>query len=522
MTDHDLREQITKLNRIGIALSSETNLDRLLDLIVREVREFTHADAGSIYIREDEQLRFEVAQNDTLLQRDPAYADSFRPFPLPLTKKSIAGFVALTGRILNLKDVYEPDDSVDFEVNREFDERNNYRTKSMLVVPMLDNRGENIGVLQLINALDQDRQVTSFSAEVEALVMSLASQAAVAIKNAQLIVSIKNLFAALVQYSASAIDARSPHTAGHSRRVATLAQLMAQALNRQKEGLFAKVALNEEELEELSYSAWLHDIGKIGVKEHVLEKANKLSDAILELVRTRFEQIKLGISLECQTRIVELLTNGPADMLAVKAIQEEKDRRLDEIQQDIDFIVKINTPGWMTDEDLARLLEIKNKEFTDGDGQKRPYLDDYEFENLSVRKGNLTDAEYREIQSHVVHTYNIVKNIPFTPELSRIPSFAAAHHEMLNGTGYPNKLQAKDIPLQARILGVVDIYDALVAADRPYKRAMPVDKALMILQEEAKSGRLDKGLVDLFIQEEIWRLAQEEEKRVHPEDRLAG
>lgn len=519
----DLREQITRLNQIGIALSAETNLDRLLDLIVHEVRGFTQADAGSLYIRVDDHLQFVVAQNDTLQRRSPGYQDSFKPFPLPLTKSSIAGFVALTGQILNIEDVYHMADSSELGFNRDFDERNDYRTRSMLVVPMTNTKGENIGVLQLINALGDGRQVVSFEKEVENLVLSLASQAAVAIRNAQLIASIKNLFAALVQYSASAIDARSPHTAGHSRRVASLALLLAQRINRRQEGPWEHVRFSPEELEELSYAAWLHDIGKIGVREHVLEKANKLSDTRMQLIRCRFDQIALNIRLSYERRFREL---QPDDRVDANRLWEdwatERDQLLEQLQQHLELIEKTNIPGWLRDEDLSGLKAIKDQTFTDGNGNTLHYLDDFEFENLSIRKGNLTLKEYQEIQSHVVHTFNIVKKIPFTPELSRIPTFAAAHHEMLNGTGYPNGLKGDTIPLQARILGVVDIFDALVASDRPYKRAMPVDKALSILQEEAKTGRLDAELVDLFIREKVWQDEQVDSLHVRPEDHLNG
>ncbi|MEW5722138.1 MAG: HD domain-containing phosphohydrolase [Thermodesulfobacteriota bacterium] len=505
MSVSDLEKTIQKLNQIGIALSSETNLERLLSLVVREVRGFTHADAGSLYIRDGENLRFEVAQNDTIARRGAGQEEKFRPFPLPLTRTSIAGYVALTARTLNIEDVYElgRDPSCEFSFNRDFDQRNDYRSRSMLVVPMLDHRGENIGVLQLINALDDENRVIPFPKEVEPLVLSLASQAAVAVRNAQLIASIKNVFAALVRYSASAIDARSPHTAGHSRRVAHYALLLAEAVNRRQEGRFAQVSFTQEEMEELSYSAWLHDIGKIGVREQVLEKAGKLSTERLETIRTRFNLIGAGLRLEYQLRMLNLCRNGAPDPAVVAALEAEREARLAELAQEQALVEKVNIPGFVTDAELERLTRIAAKKFDGPDGMIRPYLDDFELENLSVRKGNLTEAEYREIQSHVVHTSNIIQKIPFTPELARIPQFAAAHHEMLNGTGYPDRLQGDQIPLQARILGVVDIFDALVASDRPYKKAMPAVKAQAILKEEAERGRLDPDLVELFISEGI-------------------
>jgi len=491
---------IKKLNQIGIALSSETNLRRLLDLIVYEVRGFTHADAGSLYIRDKDELRFEVAQNDTIDNQPGVKKDPFRPFALPLTNESIAGHVASTGEILNIKDVYKLEEKQDFYHSKDFDLRNNYRTKSMLVVPMRDHRGDIIGVLQLINALNDDNQVISFPVEVEELVLSLASQAAVAIRNTQLLDSIKNIFKALVQYSATAIDARSPHTAGHSKRVAALSLLLASAMNRQTDGNFAHVNFTEEQLEELSYAAWLHDIGKIGVPEHILDKSARLTDDQIEAVKLRFELARARLEYDFQKQLLEKKLSAQE----MQAAESERDKEIAQLEEGLSLILRINAASSISDEDLTRLKEIAVMEFVNFNGEKQRLLTYFELKNLGVVRGNLTDEEYKAIQSHVKHTLNILDRIPFTPELNHVPLFAAAHHEMLNGTGYPRGLKAENIPLQARILSTVDVFDALVASDRPYKRAMPVEKALAILLEEAGNGRLDKDVVKLFIAEKVW------------------
>ena len=491
---------IRKLNQIGIALSSETNLRRLLELIVYEVRNFTHADAGSLYIRDGDKLQFEVAQNDTIDNRLRVQKDHFRPFVLPLTNESIAGHVAITGEVLNIKDVYQLEETHEFYHSKDFDLRNNYRTKSMLVVPMRDHRGEIIGVLQLINAKDDDNRIVSFPEDVESLVLSLASQAAVAIRNTQLLESIKNIFKALVQYSATAIDARSPHTAGHSKRVAALSLLLASAINRQTKGPFAQVNFTEEELEELSYAAWLHDIGKIGVPEHILDKSARLTDNQIELIRLRFELARARIEYDFQKRLLEN-SLSPGEL---RAAELDRDRKLNQLEEGLSLVLKINRADSINDEDITRLKEIAAMEFIDFKGERQRIFTDFELKNLEVPRGNLTDEEYEEIQSHVKYTLNILNRIPFTPELSHVPLFAATHHEMLNGTGYPRGLKAQDIPLQARIMSTADVFDALVASDRPYKRAMPVKKALDILLEEAENGRLDKDVVQLFIAEKIW------------------
>lgn len=480
------------MNRIGVALSSEHNLDTLLEMILREVRGFTHADAGSLYIREAERLRFTVAQNDTLSKR--GNVQPFKSFYIEISKTSIAGFVAATGRLVNIKDAYRIPKSFNFSFDRSFDERMDYRTRSILTIPMKDHQAETIGVLQLINALDGEGRLSSFSREDEELASSLASQAAMAIRNARLIQEIKDLFRALVEYSVSAIDARSPHTAGHSRRVCQYTLSLAGAVNAQIEGPYAKVYLNEEELEELSFAAWLHDIGKIGVREWVLEKRNRLSEGWMEAITNRFNYLKERVNNEILIKKNRLLSDGVYDEQDFRELERRQGEAISALKEDLDFIRRINTSNLASDEDLERLDRI----------QKRSWLSPFEYENLAVRAGNLRDEERREIQLHVEHTMNILSKLPFPKNLVHIPLYAGCHHEMLDGKGYPHGLTGEAIPLQARILAVVDIFDALTAADRPYKKAVPIEKVLDILRDEAAKGHLDKDLVGLFIQERVW------------------
>ncbi|MBW1982688.1 MAG: GAF domain-containing protein [Deltaproteobacteria bacterium] len=493
---HSLKEQIRKLNQIGIALSSETHLPSLLDLIVREVRNFTRADAGSLYIKAGNQLRFEVAQNDTLASRNNVLPEAFRPFPIPLDTSSIAGYVAINGTLLNIPDAYKLSGKEEYRFNPTFDERNNYRTRSMLTVPMRDHENEIIGVLQLINSLDSHGRVTVFEPEQEELVASLASQAAVAIRNAKLIRAIHDVFAALVRYSASAIDARSPHTAGHSRRVATYCLRLARAVNQESEGPLADVYFNKQEMEELHYAAWLHDIGKIGVREEVLERVDRLSPAALDLIVSRFEAIKLA-----RIREVERQHHHELEQQAVRA---EVDRVVAEVEEDLRFIRHINCCRSISPEQAARILAIGKKTYRDARGQQNPYLTEEEVHHLTVAEGNLTTEEYQEIQNHVLHTLNIINKIPFTRDLERIPLIAAAHHEKLDGSGYPLGLKAPDIMIQARILGLADMYDALTATDRPYRGAMRAEEAIKLLEEEAAKGKLDADLVDLFVRRKLY------------------
>jgi HD-GYP domain-containing protein (c-di-GMP phosphodiesterase class II) len=492
-----LKDLIRRLNQIGIALSSETHLPTLLELLVREVRRFTRADAGSLYFKMGNQLRFQVAQNDTLAARNAGFTGAFRPYPIPLDKTSIAGYVAVTGETLNIADVYELPSEVEYRFNPAFDERNDYHSRSMLVLPIGNHDNEMIGVLQLINALDEKGNVTVFDSDHADLVASLASQAAVAIQNARLITAIHEVFAALVRYSASAIDARSPHTAGHSRRVATYCLRLARAVNEETSGPLAHVSFSDKELEELNYAAWLHDIGKIGVREEVLEKVDRLTPASMELIANRFETIKLALLYEAERKGGQAGGAPPNPAGAVERLLEEAD-------EDLELIRRINRAKRIKPEQSERIQQIQRKTFRDARGEMRPYVTEEEAHHLIVREGNLTSEEYEEIRGHVLHTLNIINKIPFAKDLERIPLIAAAHHEKLDGSGYPLGLKAPDIMIQARILGLADVYDALTATDRPYRGAMPTEEALKILTREAEAGKLDRDLVELFVTRKLY------------------
>jgi len=502
----DIRERLEALNKIGIALSSETDLSRLLELIVEEARSFTNADAGSLYLLDEDSncLHFEVAQNDTLKKRADLKPETFKPYSIPLSRNSIAGYVAITGKTLNISDAYNPPPGVGYEFNRDFDKRNKYRTKSMLLVAMKDTEGRIIGVLQLINSTDSKGKVVPFDKNIESLVSSLASQAAVAIKNAQLLKEIKAVFEALIQYSVSAIDARSPFTAGHSRMVAKYTMALARAVNDTHEGIYAHLSFTPDQLEELNYAAWLHDIGKIGVREGVLDKRSRLSDAEMESLINRFENIKASAIIETEKNKLALFQRKEENSPEIEELDRKLKNRINRIDEGLTLVRMINTGVFLSESGLKHLEEIRQKKYLDFEGQKRPYLTDPEFENLSVRKGNLTKDEVTEIRSHVIHTEHIVSKIPFTGHLKRVPVFATGHHEMLDGSGYPKHVEAEDIPVQTRIIAIADIYEALIAGDRPYKKSVDLKKSLAILKEEADNGRLDKELVRIFIENKVY------------------
>jgi len=513
----DTSERLEALNKIGIALSSETNMSRLLELIVREARNFTNADAGSLYLVDQDKdcLLFEVAQNDALKKRADLKPETFKPYSISLTKNSIVGYGAITGETLNIPDVYDLPPEVDFEFNRDFDKRNKYRTKSILSVPMKDTEGKIIGVLQLINSTDSQGKVVSFDTNIEPLVSSLASQATVAIKNAQLIKEIKAVFEALIQYSVSAIDARSPFTAGHSRMVAKYTMALARALNDTHNGPYANISFTPDQLEELNYAAWLHDIGKIGVRGGVLDKRSHLSDTEMESLSNRFKNIKASAIIETKEKKLALFNRKGEESIKIRELDRELKNRINQIDEDLAFIKKVNTCLFLSETEFKHLEEIHKKKYLDFEGQKGAYLTDLEFENLSVMKGNLTKDEMEEIRSHVIHTENILNKIPFTRHLKMLPIFAAGHHEMLNGSGYPKHVKADNIPIQTRIIAVADIYEALTAKDRPYRKSMDPIKALAILKEEAKNGRLDNELVRIFIEKRAYETRDDDQETLN-------
>lgn len=499
----DLQDQISKLNAIGIALSSEHDLNKLLELIVQEARNFTNADGGSLYIKEKNKLNFTVAQTASLEKRG-GQRQPFKSFYLPLTKESIAGYVAVTGEILNIIDVYHIPPTVEYKCNKEFDIKTGYRSKSMLVVPMRDHTDEIIGVLQLINSLDGRNEVIPFKSEYESLILSLASQAAVAIRNAKLIEEIKNLFRSLVRYSARAIDARSPHTAGHSGRVAKYSVRIAQAINEETDGRLGRINFTAQEIEELRMAAWLHDMGKIGVKESILEKITKLTEDQIEVISERFDSIKYSIKNRYLAEKVQLINQGKNDPLTLNELDKELTKELKTIDDFLKFIRRINIPGYLSEDDQALLRNIAEQTFINSHGEECYYLTQKEYENLSIIQGNLTESEYKEIQSHVDQTLSILKKIPFTKDLQGIPKYAAAHHEYLNGTGYPKGLVDHEIPMQSRIMCIADIYDALSSPDRPYKKALSLERTLDILRQEVKAGKLDGDIVELFIRKKLY------------------
>ncbi len=505
-------EALKLLTEVSIALSAERDHQTLLNLILSKARDLADCDAGSLYLVEHEPkecLRFVLAQNDSV-------AAPFTASVMPLDRKSLAGYVALTGETINLEDAYSLPPGAPYGFNKAFDDQIGYVTRSMLVLPMRNHRGEVTGVLQLINRKNDeparitgresaDAFVIPFDAPVVDLLRAVASMAAVAIDNATLIKNIETLFEGFVKASVTAIEQRDPTTSGHSLRVSILTTELARAVNRSDEGPFATVEFTEKQIKELRYASLLHDFGKVGVREQVLVKAKKLYPQDLERILTRMEMARVCGEREELHREVELLKSGSGgDASLISSLEEEIARKDDELRSFENVVLRANEPSVLPEGDFSALQKIAAEAFPASRGERKPLLEPEEVRVLSLRRGTLTDEERLEIESHVTHSFRFLSEIPWTPELKEIPSIAYAHHEKLNGKGYPRRLTAPDIPIQSRMMAIADIFDALSASDRPYKRAVPIDKTLAILEAEAQDGMLDDGLVKLFIQCKVY------------------
>jgi HD-GYP domain-containing protein (c-di-GMP phosphodiesterase class II) len=508
--------ELTELAEIGVLLTTEKNLDTLLDLILSQARRVTQSDAGSVYIAETDELgvrrlRFKLSQNDS--RPDIPFVE----FTIPIDQTSLAGSAAAEGDPLVIEDVYMLPPDVAYSFNRSFDERYGYRTKSMLVIPMQNHHGEVIGVLQLINRKrdfaarlvtpeDAARLIIAYSPHTVKIVRALAGQAAVSIENSQLYESIERLFEGFVKAAVHAIEQRDPTTSGHSERVAMRTVLLAETIDRLQDGPFRDINFTREQVREIRYAGLLHDFGKVGVREQVLVKAKKLYEGELALVRQRHAFIRRSAEWAFERERAEFLLKNGRD--GYDGFLRELTQRLGEAVDTADRFLRVvlasNEPTVLAEGDFAQLGEFAAREFLDIDGQQQPFLTPMEQKHLSIRKGSLDDRERLEIESHVSHTFAFLERIPWTRGLARVPEIALGHHEKLDGTGYPRKVQGPAIPLQTRMMTIADIYDALTAQDRPYKRALPATRALDILTDEVERGQLDEELFRVFVEARIW------------------
>ena len=512
-----LQRQLREVSQVGIALATERDHSALLTKILRKARELSRSDAGSLYLLDDmgggKVLRWKLAQNDSV-------DVDFEERVLPITKKSLAGYVAMTGETLVIDDAYNPPPGAEYSINTSFDQENGYLTRSMLVFPMTTHTGEVIGVLQLINrkrpggpakltAATVPDEVIPFEREMAELMRSLAGQAAVAVENNLLYESIERLFEGFVTAAVTAIEQRDPTTSGHSFRVADLTVELAKVVDHLDEGDYRNVRFSGDQIREIRYASLLHDFGKVGVREQVLVKEKKLYPLQLETIRARFEFAMKAVEAESHRRKLDYVLQYGRDGYDAFAarVDAEVAEEMGRLKKDLAFVAQSNEPTVLPEGEFQYLQQLAAREFEDLRGEKRLLINHEEVRILSIRKGNLDAAERGEIESHVTHTYNFLQKIPWTKDLVSVPDIAYAHHEKLNGRGYPRQLTAAEIPLQSRMMTVSDIYDALTASDRPYKRAVPTERALDILKMEMSDGLLDVSLVNLFIDARVFERA---------------
>ncbi len=496
------QSHIKRLNEIGTALSAEKNLDRLLEMIVDEARKFTNADAGTLYIMSDDEteLNFAIVQNNSLSIRMGGTGGKIIWQPVNLknsdgsfNKANVSAYVAISGQAVNIPDVYSAA-GFNFEGTKKFDQNTGYHSQSMLVVPLRNHENDIIGVLQLLDALDPATgEIIEFSSEYEEMILSLASQAAIALSNNRLILDLENLLESFIKTIATAIDEKSPYTGGHVKRVAELTMTMARKINSVNYGKFAGIELSENQLQELRIAAWLHDVGKITTPEYVVDKATKLQtvhDRIHD-VKTRIELIKKDYLQGTQTSKTDEAAGR--DAVEIKALDEE-----------YQFLLEVNQGNEFTnDEMIARIKAIAQRKWS-ADSLALPLLSEEEVYNLCIRRGTLTDEERNIINNHALVTQKMLSQLPFPKKMRHIADYAAAHHEKIDGTGYPLGLKGDQLSLQSRIIAIADVFEALTAKDRPYKKGKTIAEALKIMDFMVKDNHIDADLFELFVKENVY------------------
>src|SRR5437660_10220871 len=508
--------EIGELTRIGVALGTERDVKSLLDLILTQARRITSSDAGSLYLVEtgdqgQKRLRFRLAQTYSKPEAP------FIEFTIPVDRSSLAGYTAVTGEPLVIDDAYFLPPDVEYSINRSFDERYGYRTKSMLVIPMKDHKEDVIGVLQLINRkrnpeavlatpADVDGQVVPYSKRTVELVTALAGQAAVAIENSRLYEEIERLFEGFVKAAVHAIEQRDPTTFGHSGRVANMTVGLASVVDRAEDGAYRAVTFTREQIKEIRYAGLLHDFGKVGVREQVLIKAKKLYPLHLDLIRQRHHFVKRTAEREYWSKLAEFLESHDRKDYApfLRSLEEEHAREMVALDGFLDAVLSANEPTVLPTGRFEALLQVARRTYEDPTGRPHPYLTEEEMRYLTIPKGSLDETERLEIESHVTHTYRFLQQIPWTRELQDIPMIAYGHHEKLDGKGYPRRVTGEAIPIQTRMMTISDIYDALSAADRPYKAAVAPARALDIMADEVRAGQLDQELFRLFVDGKVF------------------
>lgn len=515
-TIEDLFRRFEQLNEIGAALSHERDINRLLENILVAAKTITHADGGTLYrVTEDEaSLRFEIVRNDSLKIAMGGTSGNPIPFaPLPLRKENgeennsmVAAYAAIHQKTVNIADAYEAA-GFDFSGTRKFDERTGYRSQSFLTVPMKNHENAVIGVLQLINSIDPDTaKVVPFSAADQRLAESLASQAAIALTNRQLISQLEQLFESFIQLINVAIDEKSPYTGGHCERVPVLTMMLAEAVNETKTGPLADFSMSDKDRYELKIAGLLHDCGKVTTPVHVVDKATKLQTLFdrIHLVDTRFEVLKRDAQIAMLK--AKLALRDSRDARADERLDEDLTRHLRQLESDREFLRQANVGSeLMTPEAQERVRKIgSGYRWIDVDGRPANFLSDDELENLNIRAGTLTQKERETINYHIVATIKMLEQLPWPKHLRNVPEYAGGHHERMDGKGYPKGLTREQMSVQARIMGIADIFEALTARDRPYKRGKTLSESLEILGNFKLNGHIDPDLFDVFVRQKVY------------------
>ncbi len=503
-------ERIDRLNEIGIALSVESDTPKLLETIMMGAKSLTHADGGSLYFLKDGLLTFEIISNDSLdIQMGGTSGNKITFPPIPLitdgeeNHSNVVSHCVLSGATINIEDAYH-EDGYDFTGTRNFDSKTGYRTKSILTFPLKDHEKEIIGVLQLINAKDQKTGETiTFNQIDQQLAESLTSQAAVALTQRRLISELQFLFESFIKMIASAIDDKSPYTGGHCRRIPVLTMMLAEAAHNENSGPLAEFYITEKDRYELETAAWLHDCGKVTVPEYVMDKSTKL-----ETIYDRIHNIQLKIELLLRDTEIAYLrarleSHGSDEVLS--SLKTNYETQCKKYRQALAFMQKTNIGGEsMTDEDIAHLAELAKFSWVDLDGNVEPLLSADELKNLSIQRGTLNDEEREIINSHIDATIKMLESLPFPKDLQNVPEYAGGHHEKMDGSGYPKGLRREQMSVQARIMAVADIFEALTAQDRPYKSGKKLSECLRIMGIMKKDQHIDPDIFDIFISNKIY------------------
>ncbi|MFH1871232.1 MAG: HD domain-containing phosphohydrolase [Pseudomonadota bacterium] len=513
----DLFRRLEQLNAIGAALSKERDINRLLESILIAAKTITHADGGTLYrVTEDGRaLRFEILRTDSLhiaMGGTTGNAINFPNLPLINDKgesndSMVAAYAAIHDKTVNIADAYT-EAGFDFSGTRSFDARTGYRSQSFLTVPMKNHEGEIIGVLQLINTLDpHTREVTTFSSADQSLAESLASQAAIALTNRLLITQLEELFEAFISLINLAIDEKSPYTGGHCQRVPALTMMLAEAADATQEGPLASFKMDERDRYELKIAGLLHDCGKVTTPVHVVDKATKLQTLFdrIQLIDTRFEVLKRDAELDALRKQLALRQNvNPAAEDRIWHAYQDEVHALD---ADREFLRKANVGGEaMKDEDLQRVRDIgSGRKWRNVDAIETEFLTADEVVNLTIRAGTLTLKERDVINHHIVATIKMLEQLPWPKHLTRVPEYAGGHHERMDGKGYPKGLTREQMSVQARMMGIADIFEALTARDRPYKHGMKLSQAMGIMANFKKGGHIDPDLFDVFVKQGVYR-----------------